>query len=132
MAKQAGNLCLIKKNSVTIAGGRTVGLTVNGSPVNVEDQGDSGYQTLLAGVITGQSLEMTIEGYEDGQVLRDLSLGAASGRFLTDISFFFPNGDNITGDVFLSAYTETGAFEDGQTFSATFTSDGAWTFNQAV
>ena len=132
MAKQAGRLCLIKKNSTTIGGGKTVGITVNGSPINVEDQGDAGIQTFLAGILTGQSVELTIEGYEEDQVLRDLAFGAASGKFLTDISFFFPNGDNITGDFVMTAYSESGAFEDGQTFSATFSSDGAYTINQAA
>ena len=132
MAKSSGRLCVIKKNNVTIAGGKTVGFTVNGSPVDVQDQGDSGFQTLLAGVITGQSIELTIEGYEEDQVLRDLALGAASGRFLTDITFESPNGDELSGNFFLSAYSETGEFEDGSTFSAAFTSDGAWTFTAAV
>jgi len=135
--KAAGKLCLIKKNSTTIGGGRTVGMTVNGAPINVEDQGDSGLQTLIADVITGQSLELTIEGYEEDQVLRGLALGASSGRFLSDLTFEFPPSgalaaDEISGDFFLSAYSETGALEDGQTFSATFTSDGAWTFTPGV
>ena len=135
--KAAGRLCVIKKNTTTIGGGRTVGITVNGAAINVEDQGDAGMQTLIADVITGQSLELTIEGYEEDQVLRDLAFGAASGRFMTDITFDFPASgviasDVISGDFFLSAYSETGAFEDGQTFTATFTSDAAWTFTAGV
>lgn len=132
MVKSAGRLNLIKKNDVTIAGGKTVGFSVNGSPVDVQDQGDIGYQTLLAGVITGQSISLTIEGYEEDQVLRDLALGVASGRFLTDITFEAANGDEISGDFFLSAYSETGEFEDGTTFSAEFTSDGAWAYTAAA
>jgi hypothetical protein len=129
MAKASGRACVIKKATVTIGGGRTVGMTVNGSPVNIEDQGDAGMQTLLDGIITGQSLEFTIEGYEEEQVLRDIALGAAAGRFLDDITFEFPNGSNVlSGSYFLSAYSETGAFEDGQTFTASFTSDGAWIY----
>lgn len=132
MAKASGRLCVIKKNATTIGGGRTVSMTVNGAPVNVEDQGDNGFATYLSGVLTGQSIELTIEGYEEDQVLRDLALGTASGRFLTDITFEFPNGDEISGSFVLSAYSETGAFEDGQTFTGTFTSDGAWTYTPTV
>lgn len=132
MAKSAGNLCLIKKNAVTIAGGRTVGLSVGGSPITITDQLDDGFQKLLAGAITGKALEFTIEGLEDGQVLRDIALGAATGRFMTDITFHFPNGDNISGPVFMSAYTEGGPYEDAQTFSATFMTDGEYTFAQAI
>jgi predicted secreted protein len=132
MAKTPGRLCVIKKNTTTIAGGRTVGMTVNGSPINVEDQGDSGFATYLPDVLTGQSIELTIEGYEEDQVLRDISLGTASGKFLTDLTFDFPNGDEISGDFVMTAYSETGAYEDGQTFNATFGSDGAWTFTGAA
>ena len=132
MATTSGRLCLIKKAAVTIGGIRTAGMTVNGSPINVEDQGDSGFATYLAGILTGQSLELTGEGYEEDQILRDLSLGPAAARFLTDITFTFPNGDVISGGFVLSGYSETGAFEDGQTFTATFTSDGAWTFTAAI
>lgn len=132
MAKQDGALCVIKKNATTIGGGRTVGMTVNGSPVNVEDQGDSGFATYLDGKMVGKSIELTIEGYEEDQVLRDLALGADSGKFLSDLTFDFPNGDEISGDFVMTAYSETGAYEDGQTFNATFGSDGAWTYTQSV
>ncbi|MGB0855291.1 MAG: hypothetical protein ACPGSI_18480 [Pikeienuella sp.] len=131
MAKAAGRLCVIKKATTTIGGGRTVGVTVNGSPINVEDQGDSGVATYLSGVMTGQSIELNIDGYEEDQVLRDLALGATSGKFLTDLTFEFPGGDEISGDFVMTAYSETGAFEDGQTFTATFGSDAAWTYTQA-
>lgn len=132
MAKQAGRLCVIKKNGTTIAGGRTVGMSVNGSPIDVQDQGDNGFATYLADVLTGQSIELTIDGYEEDQVLRDLSVGAASGKFLSDLTYEFPNGDEISGDFVMTAYTETGAHEDGQTFNATFSSNGAWTYTQAA
>jgi hypothetical protein len=132
MVKSPGRLCFIKKNGTTIGGGRTVSMTVNGSPINVEDQGDLGFATYLAGILTGQSIELSIDGYEDGQVLRDIALGPVANRFLDDITFNFPNGDELSGDYVLSAYTETGALEDGQTFSATFSSDGAWTFTGAA
>ncbi len=132
MAKQAGRLCVIKKNTTTIGGGRTVGMTVNGSPINVEDQGDSGFATYLADIMTGQSIELTIEGYEEDQVLRDLSLGAASGKFIDDLTFEYPNGDEISGDFVMTTYSETGAYEDGQTFNATFGSDGSWTYTPSA
>ena len=133
MVKTAGRLCVIKKAATTIAGGRTVGMTVNGAPINVEDQSDLGFQTLLAGVITGRSIELTIDGYEDGQVLRDIALATTStGQFMTDITFEFPNGDAISGDFFLASYSETGAYEDGQTFTASFSSDAAWTYTPTV
>lgn len=132
MAKTTGRLCLIKKNAVTIAGGRTVGITVNGAPIDVQDQGDEGFVTHLSGILTGRSLEITIDGYEEDQVIRDIATdGNAASSFLTDLSFEFPNGDTITGNFTLTSYGETGAYEDAQTFTAGFTSDGQWTFTGA-
>lgn len=132
MAKLSGRLCVIKKNGATIGGARTVGMSVNGSPVNVEDQGDAGFATYLDGILTGRSLELTLEGYEEDQVIRDIALApTATGQFLNDITFEFPNGDEISGNFVLTGYTETGAYEDGQTFSVTLSSDGQWTYTQA-
>lgn len=133
MAKTAGRLCVIKKAATTIGGGRTVGITVNGSPINVEDQGDLGFQTMLADVLTGRSIELSIDGYEEDQVIRDIAMATtATGHFMTDITFEYPNGDTISGDFVLASYSETGAYEDGQTFTATFSSDGQWTYTPAV
>lgn len=125
MAKASGRLSLIKKGGTTIGGGRTVGITVNGSPVNVEDQGDSGWASFLSGVMTGKTVELTIDGYEEDQVLQAIALGADSGKFMSDITFTFPGGTIISGDFVMTAYSESGQFEDGQTFTATFSSDGA-------
>lgn len=133
MAKLTGRLCLIKKATTTIAGGRTVGMTVNGSPIDVQDQTDEGFVTMLAGILTGRSIELTIDGYEEDNVLRDIATDTtATSSFLTDITFEFPNGDALSGSWVLSAYSETGAYEDAQTFTASFTSDGQWTFTGAV
>lgn len=131
MAKTAGRLCVIKKNTTTIAGARNVGITSNGTPIDVTDQGDSGVVNYLASTLTGRSVELTIDGYEEDQVLRDIALGAESGKFLTDLTFEFPNGDEISGNFVMTAYSETGAYEDGQTFTATFASNGTTTYTQA-
>ncbi len=107
-------------------------MKVSGSPINVEDKGDSGTQTLLSGIITGKSIELSMEGYEDGNVLRDLALGADADRFLTDITLSFPDGDSLASGFFLSEYEETGEMEEGVTFTATFMSDGSHTHTKAT
>lgn len=132
MAKSAGRLCVIKKNGTAIAGARTTGITWNGSAIDVTDGNDSGIQAFLDGVMTGDTLEMTVEGVEDGQVLRDIAFGAASGKFFSDLTFTFPNGDVISGDFVMTTYTESGAYEDAQTFNATFVRNGSHTYTPAV
>ncbi len=133
MAKQNGALFVLKKNSVVIGGGRTVNMTVNGTPINTTDQNDAGIAEYLAGVLTGRSLEFSVDGQEEDQVLRDIALDSdAASMFLDDLTFTFGNGDVISGDFVMTAYTETGAYEDAQTYTATFASDGAWTFTGAA
>lgn len=137
MTKTAGRLFLLKIGGTAVAGLRNVSLSVNGTPINVTDQGDSGVQSLLSGELTGQSLEITGDGIEEDQVLRDLSLGAASGKFLTNMTLDFPaqtgvSSDEISGNFAMTAYSETGAYEDAVTFTTTFTSNGAWTFTKGA
>ena len=131
MAKQDGALFVLKKATVVIGGGRTVNMTVNGSPINTTDQGDAGIAKYLAGVLTGRSLEFSVEGQEEDQVLRTIAFGASSASFLGDLTFTFGNGDILSGNFVMTGYTETGAYEDAQTYTATFASDGDWTFTAA-
>ena len=131
MAKQDGALFVLKKATVVIGGGRTVNMTVNGSPINTTDQGDAGIAKYLAGVLTGRSLEFSVDGQEEDQVLRTIAFGASSASFLTDLTFTFGNGDILAGNFVMTGYTETGAYEDAQTYTATFASDGDWTFTAA-
>lgn len=131
MAKAAGRLFYVKKNGTNIAGLRNVSISGGGTPIDVTDQGDSGYNTYLSNVMTGMALEFTGSGIEEDQVLHDAWYGGVSSRFMTDITVVFPNGDTLSGDVVLTAYSETGAYEDAQTFDFTFSTDGTWTFTAA-
>ncbi len=133
MAKTTGRLCVIKKNNVTIGGARTVGMSVSGSAIDVQDQGDEGFQTMLAGVLTGRSIGLNIDGYEEDNVLRDIGMDTnPAASFLSDLTYEFPNGDVISGNFVMSDYSETGAFADGLKFTASFTSDGPWVFTKAT
>lgn len=129
MAKQDGALFVLKKGSTVIGGGRTVGMTVNGTPINTTDQGDGGIAEYLAGVLTGRSIDFSVDGQEEDQVLRDIAMSSDSAdSFFTDLTFTFGNGDILAADFVMTGYTETGAYEDAQTYTANFASDGAWTF----
>ncbi|MFP1646119.1 phage tail protein [Pontitalea aquivivens] len=132
MAKAAGRLCVIKKNAVTIAGGRTVGITWNGSGIDVTDQNDNGVQEFLDNVTVGDTLELTIEGVEEDNVLRDIAFTPGASKDISDLSFVFPNGDTITGTFRMNSYAETGAYEDAQTFNATFVRNRVHTYTPSA
>ena len=132
MAKSAGRDCLVKQGSTTIAGGRTTGITWNGTPIDTTDQGSSGVQEFLDNVLASDTCEITIEGQEEDSVLHDLAFsGTASDKFISDLGFFFPNGDSVVGAFVMSTYSETGEYEDATKFTASFTRNGAHAFTQA-
>lgn len=131
MAKAAGRLFYIKKNGTDIAGLRNVSISGGGSPIDVTDQGDSGYNTFLSNVMTGMALEISGSGIEEDQVFHDAWYGGVSTRFMTDITVEFPNGDTISGNVVMTSYSETGPYDDAQTFDVTIMTNGTWTFTPA-
>lgn len=132
MAKNAGRLCLIKKAGTAIAGLLTNSISVAGDPIDIHDKGDLGIVEFLSNTMTNKVLEIGGEGYEEDNILRDIALGADSGKFLTDITYVFANGDSISGNFVLTAYSENADRDDGEKFNASFKSNGAWTFSPAA
>lgn len=123
MTATIGRAYVIKKNSVAIAGVRTKSLSINHEPVDITTDEDDGFRTLLS-VVGESSFELSVEGVLKDDVLFDVATGTGS-KLLTDISIEHPEGV-ITGDVFLSAFESTGAYNEAVTFSATFQSSGDW------
>lgn len=132
MAKQAGRLATFKVGANTIAGVRVLNINWNGTPIDTTDQGDAGFQTFLAGVMATDTLELSVEGLEEDQVIRKAALKSGqSAKFFADAEFVFPNGDEIEGDFVLTAYTEGNPHDNATTFTATFVRNGAHTFTDA-
>lgn len=125
MAKAAGRTCLIQKSGTTIAGVRSISISFNGTPIDVTDQGDSGNVNYLSDVMTGKTVEATVDGIEEDQVLQGIATGADSGKFLSDLTIDLPSGTTLSGNWVMTAYSETGPYEEAQTFTATFVSNGA-------
>ena len=123
MTATIGRAYVIKKNSVAIAGVRTKSLSINHEPVDITTDEDDGFRTLLS-VVGESSFELSVEGVLKDDVLFDVATGTGS-KLLTDVSIEHPEG-TITGDMFLSAFESTGAYNDAVTFSATFQSSGDW------
>lgn len=129
MPGQPGRNMVVKIGSTPIAGVRTKSLTVNGTPISQEDQDDGGLASYLGGELVERSLEITVEGVTKSDALRDAKLSSnAADSFFDDLGLDFPNGDEIVGGFVCTAYGETGEYRDAVTFTATFMSDGDWTF----
>lgn len=132
MPKQAGRLATFSSGGTPIAGVRVTNINWNGTPIDVTDQNDAGIQTFLNSVIATDTLELSVEGLEEDQVIRKAALkNGETAKFFADAEFAFPNGDEITGDFILTAYSEGNPYDNATTFTATFVRNGAHVFTDA-
>ena len=126
MAASSGRELLIKKGASVIAGVRTKTVTINGEPIDVTTDDDSGFRTLLADPAT-RSIDLSVEGITKDASLRAIVAGAGP-QLLTDITIEYPNGDVISGDFYLVSVEESGEYQDAVTFTASLQSSGAFTY----
>ena len=133
MANSAGRDLLIKKNSTTIASVTTKSVTWNGTPIDITSDDDDAATTYLDDEFATTSLELTVEGYTDDDVLSDLAFVATtSSKHLSDITLTRPNGDVISGNFILTAYSETGESAGAVGFTATLVRSGIHTWTPAA
>jgi TP901-1 family phage major tail protein len=130
MAASSGRELLIKKNDVVLAGVRTKTVTINGEPIDVTTDDDSGYRTLLGDPAT-RSIDLSVEGITKDATLRAIVAGGGS-QMLTDITVEYPNGDEISGDFYLVSIEEAGEYQDAVTFTASLQSSGEYTYTPTV
>jgi predicted secreted protein len=129
MAANVGRNLQILKALVVIASVRNKSISFAGEPVDITNDDDLGFRTLLAE--EGQkSIDMSVDGVTTDAVLRGLALSGSS-LMLTDINIEWPNGDTLTGDFFLSSFEESGAYKDAVTFTASLQSSGPYVYTAA-
>jgi len=129
MAKAAGRLATLSKDSTVIGGTRVTNIQVDYTPIDVTDNDSDGLQELLSeygmGVMT-----FDVEGVYKDPVLRDIAMDPATTQLLTDLTFDFADGGvgsaTVSGDFFMLNYKEGNDYKEATTFSASFTSSGAW------
>ena len=126
MAASSGRELLIKKGASVIAGVRTKTVTINGEPIDVTTDDDSGFRTLLADPAT-RMIDLSVEGITKDDTLRAIVAGAGP-QLLTDITIEYPDGAVIAGDFYLVSVEESGEYQDAVTFTATLQSSGAFTY----
>lgn len=126
MAASSGRELLIKKGASVIAGVRTKTVTINGEPIDVTTDDDSGFRTLLADPAT-RMIDLSVEGITKDDTLRAIVAGAGP-QLLTDITIEYPDGAVIAGDFYLVSVEESGEYQDAVTFTASLQSSGAFTY----
>lgn len=129
MAKVRGRIQLLKIGGTTVAGVRTLSMSVDNTPIDVTDADSNGYQELLpqAG---SKVMTITVAGVETDEVLRNLAVHNVTAPLVTDMTLTFADAlvavDILAGNFFLTNYKEDADYKDAVMFSCTFTSSGAW------
>ena len=132
MAKSAGRDFVIKKAGTKIASVRQKSVTWNGELIDTTNDDDDAATTYLADEFAGTSLELSVEGLTDGDVLSDIAYATSHGsKHLDDITVERSNGDTISGDFILTSYVETGEYKDAVKFTATLVRSGIHTWSAA-
>lgn len=136
MAGAIGRSLLVKKGATKLAGLRTKSISFAGEPVDITNDDDEGFRRLLEEAGT-KSIDMSVDGVAEDELIQDIVFGGGS-LMLTDITLQFPlrAGDataaNIAGSFFLTAFEESGTYNDAVTFSASLQSSGSWAYTAAV
>jgi TP901-1 family phage major tail protein len=135
MAAQKGILFLLKEGAVsgtptTIAGGRTVSMTVNNEQVDVTTQSSANARTLLADAGV-QSISIDMSGVFEDETIEETVRGYAFANSINTFSLYFPNGDTLEASFAISNYSRSAEYNGAEEFSMTLESSGAITYTTA-
>lgn len=122
---------MLGREVVAVIGGQTIAakqsgsITVDNEPVDVTADNSSGWREVMDEA--GQkSVEIPISG-----IVRDLGLlqsALATGSQKYACTLTYPDGSVVSGNFFLSNYTQQGEYNGAYTFDVTLMNDGAITF----
>ena len=106
------------------------GLSVSTSVFDVTDADSNGLITYLAGESATKQVTIEVSGIADTNFLRVKFVDPATDMLLTNLTFTdpgtVPTADILSGNFFMTNYTETGTHDGAVEFSASFSSSGAW------
>lgn len=127
MAAQTGRDLGFTWNGSAIAGIREKALSLNGEPIDVTSGEDSGKRTLLT-VAAQDEVGISISGVTKSQTLKT---DWFAGNRTRAVVVTYSDGSTLSGNFFLSTYSDTGPYNDAITFEAELVSTGTVTFTPA-
>ena len=125
-------LLTVDFETTTLVGIRTRGFTINAEPVDITNDDDSGWRTLLAepGL---RSMEVPVAGISSDEILiaaimegTTYALSAVLINLASGVGEVTPG--TLAGDFFLSSLEQTGEHDGAVEFTATLMSSGAITY----
>ena len=123
----AGRALLLTWSGSAIGGAREKSITIGGEPIDVTDDGSSGWRKLLNddGMRT---VDISLSGVTKSNVLKAAKFAGGTSTVAAIVVTYPTGGGSFTGDFKLVSYTETGTYNDAVTFDAEFQSTGAVTY----
>lgn len=112
----------------SIAGLRTKGVAMNKEAIDVTNDADSGWRTMLNKAGT-TSLDLSLSGVTENL---DVLYSAFQTNSIYACVLTYPDGSTVSGDFFLASINQTGEYNGAQTFDITLNSSGAVTFTPGV
>lgn len=105
---------------VAVAGCREKGLTLNGEAVDVSSDEDGGWRTLLTEGAENQ-IDLSLSGVTKSSALKN---DWFAGNRTKTVVMTWPDGSALSFTAFMANYTETGPYNDADTFEITLNSSG--------
>lgn len=111
-----------------VDGVREKAISLNGEAINITDDNSDGWRELL-NVPAVDEVNLTVSGVTKNDALKRAWF--ARQRF-GPARFVYDDGSEISGNFYMTSYTDTGAFEDAVTFEAEFQSSGPVNYDPAT
>ena len=112
MGADVGRNIVLNYNGGPIAGVRTKNPAFNREPIDITDDDSAGWRELLA--IPGQKqVNLPVSGICETPVLREAFFGS---DVLENLELMYPDGGVLSGNFFMSSYTETVEYNGAITF----------------
>ena len=105
----------------TIGGVREKTLSLAGSPIDITDVADSGWQELITSDISQLDVKLKISGITKDNKLKADWFG---GTYMRSIVLTFNDSSTLTFNAVLSSYEDGIPYKDAVTFTAEFMSTG--------
>lgn len=127
MAGHNGREFTFDWDSTTIVGVRTRSLGINNELVDVTNDDDNGWQTLLAAP-GKRSIEVSIAGIMSNEAVLASAMGSEGETLEATLPTSLTTSGTVSGLFVLSSFTLEGEHDGEYEFSSTFMSSGAITY----
>jgi predicted secreted protein len=125
MPAAAGRQVLLTWGGTPLLGVREKGVTLNGEPINVTSDEDSGWRTLIPDVPNEDAVEVKLSGVSKDDRLKTDWFARTRTRAAV---FTYPNGATISGTFMIGSFSEGIPYNNALTFETTLLSHGVVTF----